>query len=93
MITKKYLEQHTHALQNESRCRVVVVLDDELVDDTTEAGEEDVSGGPQLHAVVSLPQSSITSFLQRVRIQILELRRSSTIRNSLYTNPHMKTRR
>ncbi|KIW70689.1 hypothetical protein PV04_02934 [Phialophora macrospora] len=38
LITQKYLNQHTHSLQNEPQCRFVVAIDDKLEDDT---GPED----------------------------------------------------
>ncbi|KAJ9603278.1 hypothetical protein H2200_012056 [Cladophialophora chaetospira] len=36
IIIKKYIERHIFSLQNEPRCRVVVVIDDELVEDAIE---------------------------------------------------------
>ena len=46
-IFKKYIERHTYSLQNEPRCRIVVVLDDALVDDIVEEGDEGANGTGQ----------------------------------------------
>ncbi len=43
-IIKKYVERHTHSLQNEDRCRLVVVIDNELAGDSVEAREQAANG-------------------------------------------------
>ncbi|EXJ62333.1 hypothetical protein A1O7_02767 [Cladophialophora yegresii CBS 114405] len=60
VITQKYLDRHTHSLQNERQCRFVVVVDDELKDEATpkhkerSTGTEQVSGRPRGRVIAAI---------------------------------------